>query len=83
MTGSTDEIKMHLSADATYDVDVVRLELLEAALDADEHRFCVIAGVVAPDGLGIIPGVVGRGELRSHQCKPLSIGTQSFAATPL
>ena len=53
MTGSTDEIKMHLSADATYDVDVVRLELLEAALDADEHRFCVVAGVVALDRLRV------------------------------
>jgi cell division protein ZapA (FtsZ GTPase activity inhibitor) len=44
--------------DATHNVDVARRELLEAVLDADEHRFRVVAGVVASDDLRIILGVV-------------------------
>ena len=63
----TCDIKMHMSLHVAHNVNVARLELPEAAPDADDHRLCVVADGVTPDGLGIIPGVVVRGELQPCQ----------------
>lgn len=46
-----------------YNVNVARLQLLQASLDADEHGLCVVASEVALDRLGIRTRVVVRGEL--------------------
>jgi hypothetical protein len=46
-----------------YDIDVACLQLLQAGLDTDEHRLCVVAGIVTFNSLRIRGGVVVRGEL--------------------
>ena len=46
-----------------YNVNVGRLELLQARFNAEEHRFCVVAGEVALDRLRVIARVVVRREL--------------------
>ena len=48
----------------TYNVNVACLELLQTSFDAEEHRLCVIAGVVAFKDLRIVARVVIRCELQ-------------------